>query len=120
MKRTILLMALFVLSSGCSTIYVRINSDPTGAHILWGPSKEEIRETPYTAPYARANTAVGPAWRDFYYQLKKPGYRDSEIIFEAEARILSQPASASPYAKGDAQKDFPKIMALLKFHERLS
>ena len=108
-------MALFVLSSGCSTIYVRINSDPPGAHIFWGPSKEEIGETPYTTPYARANTAVGPAWREFYYQLKKPGYRDSEIIFEAEARnrdrnifVKLEPSSETITVPRDDRVDSPK------------
>lgn len=84
-----------------------ITSEPQDAMIYWGPSREELRKTTYRTP--RSVTVKdypgGASWKDWYYQLKKDGYHDSEIVFmplQAEDRkihIRLKPLSRHPPRK---------------------
>jgi hypothetical protein len=64
-------------------IKTTITSEPSNAIIYWGPSEDQIQETPHRTP--RTLTAKdhsgGASWKDWYYQVKKEGYQDSEIVF---------------------------------------
>jgi hypothetical protein len=81
-----------------------ITSEPQDAMIYWGPSKEELKETTYRTP--RSVTVKdhpgGAGWKDWYFQVKKDGYHDSEIIFlplQAEDRTIHiqlKPLSRQP------------------------
>ena len=84
MRNISFLICVVALSSGCTTVYLRIDSDPQGASIFWGPSEPSLGDSCYKTPYSYANTNVYPGYKDWYYQLKKHGYNDSEIIFREE------------------------------------
>jgi len=60
-----------------------ITSDPPLAIIYWGPSKDQMEKTEYTTP--RTITVRehpgGASWKDWYFQVKKKGYHDSEVVF---------------------------------------
>jgi hypothetical protein len=60
-----------------------VTSDPPEAIIYWGPSEAQIEETTHRTP--RTLTAKdhsgGASWKDWYFQVKKEGYHDSEIVF---------------------------------------
>jgi hypothetical protein len=60
-----------------------ITSEPPNAIIYWGPSEDRIKKTTHRTP--RTLTAKdhsgGASWKDWYYQVKKEGYHDSEIVF---------------------------------------
>jgi hypothetical protein len=61
-----------------------ISSDPPGAIVYWGATKDRLERTDLRTP--RSITvedlpAGGAAdWREWYFQVKKEGYQDSEII----------------------------------------
>lgn len=62
-----------------------VSSDPPGATIYWGPSIDQLKETIYKTPRTEHNVQVGASganWKDWYYQVKKKGYHDSEIVFK--------------------------------------
>jgi hypothetical protein len=60
-----------------------ITSQPSDAAVYWGPSEQQIGKTIHRTP--RTVTVKdhpnGASWKDWYYQVKKEGYYDSEIIF---------------------------------------
>jgi len=60
-----------------------ITSEPPNAIIYWGPSEDQMRKTTHRT--SRTLTAKdhsgGASWNDWYYQVKKEGYLDSEIVF---------------------------------------
>jgi hypothetical protein len=64
-------------------IKTTITSEPSNAIIYWGPSKDQIQDTLHRTP--RTLTAKdhsgGASWKDGYYQVKKEGYQDSEVVF---------------------------------------
>jgi hypothetical protein len=84
-----------------------ITSEPPDATIYWGPSEEQIGKTTYRTP--RTVTVKdhpdGASWKDWYYQVKKDGFHDSEIVFmplQAEDRkihIELEPLSRHPLHK---------------------
>jgi len=85
----ILCLLLIVLLSGCATattIKVQITSDPAGANIYAGESPENLRYSGIT-PKTETFTAVSPCWKAWYYQIQKPGYEDSEIIFKPQGVV---------------------------------
>jgi hypothetical protein len=60
-----------------------ITSDPPVAIIYWGPSKDQINRTGNTTPLTITvrEHSGGASWKDWYFQVKKEGYHDSEILF---------------------------------------
>lgn len=60
-----------------------ITSQPPDAIIYWGPSEKQIEKTIHRTP--RTVTVKdhpnGASWKNWYYQVKKEGYHDSEIVF---------------------------------------
>jgi hypothetical protein len=62
-----------------------ITSEPPGAIVYWGPKKDQLEMTDYRTPSTVSSrdppAASGAAWADWYFQVKKEGYRDSEIVF---------------------------------------
>lgn len=62
-----------------------ITSEPTGAVIYWGPTKDRLERTDFRTPrivtVEDLPTDRGSDWEEWYFQVKKEGYQDSEIIF---------------------------------------
>lgn len=60
-----------------------ITSEPNGAMVYWGASEEGLYKTTYWTPETVTVKDVpsGASWKDWYYQVKKDGYHDSEIVF---------------------------------------
>jgi hypothetical protein len=62
-----------------------ITSEPPGAIIYWGPRKDQLARTdqwtPITITSKDPSAGSGAAWDDWYFQVKKEGYHDSEIVF---------------------------------------
>ena len=88
-------------------IKTTITSEPPDATIYWGASQEQIRKTMYRTP--RTVTVKdhpdGASWKDWYYQVKKDGYYDSEIVFiplqedDRQIHIELKPLSRHPLQK---------------------
>ena len=66
-------------------IKTSITSDPPGAIVYWGPAKDPMERsghlTPTTVSSKDPSAERGAAWDDWYFQVKKEGYRDSEVLF---------------------------------------
>lgn len=60
-----------------------ITSGPTNAIIYWGPSKGQLERTDHRTPrtITAKEHAGGASWKDWYYQVRKDGYHDSEVVF---------------------------------------
>jgi hypothetical protein len=60
-----------------------ITSEPSGATIYWGPSRDQLAEAKYFTPHTLNTKYIsnGASWKDWYFQVKKKGYEDSEIVF---------------------------------------
>ena len=60
-----------------------ITSKPSGATIHWGASKDQIERTTHRTPRTLTvkDHSGGASWKDGYYQIKKEGFHDSEILF---------------------------------------
>jgi hypothetical protein len=60
-----------------------ITSQPPNAIIYWGPLKDQLERTEHRTP--RTITVKehggGASWKDWYIQVKKNGYNDSEVGF---------------------------------------
>jgi S1-C subfamily serine protease len=77
-----------------SSIQIQIASSPPGATIYAGPSPDKLEyvgETPKTETFDGLN----PYWNAYYYQFKKPGYEDSDVICKPQG---SPNESQSVYA----------------------
>ena len=61
-----------------------ITSEPSRAKIFWGSKRENLIETIYETPRTESNVSRGASWKDWYFQVKKDGFHDSEIIFKPE------------------------------------
>jgi len=70
--------------AGCGrgTITTTIHSSPDGADIYHGPSPGELTRMYATTPHTLSFTTLGPYWKAWYYQGKKEGYYDSDIVFK--------------------------------------
>jgi hypothetical protein len=62
-------------------IKTSISSDPPGAQIYWGPSEDHLTKADMLTPWQEARVGIGANYKDWYFQAKKEGYRDSEIQF---------------------------------------
>jgi hypothetical protein len=51
--------------------------------IYWGPSKDQIERTEHKTPRTITirEHRGGAGWKNWYYQVKKKGYHDSEVVF---------------------------------------
>jgi hypothetical protein len=60
-----------------------ITSDPPNAIVYWGPSGDRLQRTVHRTPRSivTKDTSEGASWRDWYFQVRKEGYHDSEILF---------------------------------------
>ena len=60
-----------------------ITSEPPNAIIYWGPSKDQLERTEHRTPrtITAKEHAGGASWKDWYFQVKKKGYHDSEVVF---------------------------------------
>ena len=61
-----------------------ITSDPPSATILWGPTRENLEQTKYETPFTVTGGKVGAGWKDWYFQVRKVGYLEPEIVFLAK------------------------------------
>jgi len=63
-----------------------ITSQPPDAIIYWGPSKDQLERTEHRTPrtITAKEHAGGASWKDWYFQVKKKGYFDSEIVFQPQ------------------------------------
>lgn len=59
-----------------------IYSDPPRAEIYWGKTESSLVKTELQTPNTRSISA--PNWESWCYQVKKPGYHDSEIVCRGE------------------------------------
>ena len=78
---TVLSMMLFVII-GCTTLRTTITSEPPGADIYMGSSRDRLEPSNNKTPFTLSGTDIGAYWKPWYYQVKKEGYKDSEIIFK--------------------------------------
>ena len=71
------------LTFNLTKIKTLVTSDPPDAQIYWGESRDALlnahQSTPWTEDGANANTKANFA--NWYFQVKKAGYKDSEIVF---------------------------------------
>lgn len=74
---------LMLFTSACSgTLQEIITCDPPQAHIYWGKTRSDLKETGHKTPYSRSTS--GSHWEPWCYQVKKDGYHDSETICRQE------------------------------------
>jgi ribosomal protein L40E len=71
---------------GFTTIHQRISSDPPGADIYRGSSRYSLKHYGNKTPYHDSFTDLGPYWTAGYYQVRKDGYYDSEVVFREKGR----------------------------------
>jgi hypothetical protein len=64
-----------------SPVKTTITSEPESAIIYWGPSKDQMYLTGHMTPHTETDVSMGASWKDWYFQVKKEGYLDSEVIF---------------------------------------
>jgi hypothetical protein len=66
-------------------IKTTITSEPPGAVVYWGTTKDRLESTDFRTPkIITVNdlpTGSDSQWKGWYFQVKKEGYEDSEIIF---------------------------------------
>ncbi len=65
------------------TLKTTITSEPPGATIYWGPTKEKIHQAEYETPHIESDVNLGANWKDWCFQVKKDGYNDSAIVIKA-------------------------------------
>lgn len=68
-----------------TSLKTSITSEPSGAIVYWGPRKDHLESTDHRTPTTITSkdptAGSGAAWDDWYFQVKKEGYHDSEIVF---------------------------------------
>ena len=62
-------------------IKTTITSEPPGAIIHWGPSRDKLTGTIHRTPRTVYNVKNGANWKDWYFQVRKEGYADPKIFF---------------------------------------
>jgi S1-C subfamily serine protease len=78
-----------------SSIQIQIASSPPGATIYAGPNPDKLEYVGVT-PKTETFDGLNPYWNAYYYQFKKPGYEDSDVIFKPQG---SPNESQSVYAE---------------------
>lgn len=77
-------LTLIFIISGCAVsetiqtwpITTTITSEPPNAEIYWGEVENGLIKTSFETPYLEYSRT-----QDWYYQVKKEGYRDSQVVF---------------------------------------
>ena len=82
----LIVVCIALLIAGCKTACLDITSDPPGAIVYAGESKDKMTSWRTKTPYRSQWTDINPRWRAGYYQVKKTGFYDSEIIYKTETR----------------------------------
>jgi hypothetical protein len=61
-----------------------ITSEPPGAIVYWGATNDRLERTDFRTPTIITVKDLPPGssadWKDWYFQVKKEGYQDSEVI----------------------------------------
>jgi S1-C subfamily serine protease len=112
------------LPGATTKIYIRFETNPSGANIYSGESRTDMRyigTTPHTIQYAGYN----PYWKEAEYQFRMAGYYDSQILHfnvspanenrHVVATLVKMPekeygkaVQSAPTEGNKAQKDEPK------------
>ena len=80
-------LVLIIFIFGCGTaIKTVITSDPPGARIYWGDAPDNMYYAGLT-PLTVWNTIDKPYWKKYYYQIRKVGYENSELIFKPKGAV---------------------------------
>jgi len=81
---TIIFSATILLSglAYAETIKESVTSNPSGAEIIWGKTKEGMVHTQFTTPFSKHIEAS--SWESWCYQVKKECYFDSEVVCRPE------------------------------------
>ena len=85
-KALSLIISLFLMQGCATTILISFESTPPDSQIYVGFKPDQmdyIGTTPLTWSY----TEFMPYWKEAYFQFRKEGYHDSEIIHEKETPI---------------------------------
>ena len=65
-------------------IKTTITSEPPGAIVYWGATNDRLERTDFRTPTIITVKDLPPGssadWKDWYFQVKKEGYQDSEVI----------------------------------------
>jgi len=100
-------MLLFCIIGCGTTIKSVITSDPPGADIYMGNAPDNMSyagTTPKTFEYH----GNAPYWKAYYYQIKKDGFEDSDVIYKTEEEIDADRyvhARLTPLANGDTHAE---------------
>ncbi|WP_155310570.1 hypothetical protein [Desulfosarcina ovata] len=62
-------------------IKTKITSDPSDAQIYWGESPDNLRNTRRLTPWIEDGANSKANYENWYFQVKKAGYEDSEVIY---------------------------------------
>jgi len=96
MKRTIVtgisVLVLTFIINGCTTLRMTITSDPPGADVYSGAYNNQLTPVNQKTPFTTTHTDIGAFFKPWYFQVKKAGYYDSEIIFrdkETADRVIN-------------------------------
>jgi hypothetical protein len=101
-----------------------ITSEPPGATIFWGPAKDQLKKTIYLTPRNEMNVSDGANWKDWYFQVKKEGYVDSEIMFKTEdskdrhVHFELEPAVESALKRNKPSGPIPPVNHYIVFGDR--
>lgn len=66
-------------------IRTHITSDPPNAQIYWGRTRDALTQAGRSTPWTEDRVAIGANYKNWYVQVKKAGYRDSEVRFLPQA-----------------------------------
>ena len=87
LQKRMVCFVLILFISGCgTTIKTVITSDPSGALIYSGETADNMTyegTTPRTLKFHDDK----PYWQKWYFQIRKPGYEDSELIIKPQGTI---------------------------------
>ena len=108
LQKLFLSFVLVLFISGCeTTIKTVITSDPPGALIYGGETANNMSyegTTPMTFKFHENK----PYWKQWYYQIRKPGYKDSEIISKPQGAIGADRyvhAKLKPWSNSDTNAE---------------
>jgi uncharacterized Zn-binding protein involved in type VI secretion len=87
LQKLLICVVLILFIFGCgSTIKTVITSHPLGALIYGGETANDMSYVG-TTPMTLKFNDNDPYWQEYYYQIRKPGYKDSELIFKPQEAI---------------------------------
>jgi uncharacterized Zn-binding protein involved in type VI secretion/uncharacterized protein YgiM (DUF1202 family) len=87
LQKHLVWFVLILFISGCgTTIKTVITSDPSGALIYSGETANNMSYLGPT-PMTFKHHDNKPYWNAWYYQIRKPGYEDSELIIKPQGEI---------------------------------